>query len=131
MLAALRLFPQTPDLPISHVLQNRTWRTSSVVPMGGRIIFERLSCPGQRNCWYTNPMYPNHVYCEQKNETYVRVNVNDGIVAIPDCEDGPGSSCGLEDFVERVRVRGEHAGDFGKVCGLDKEAPKSISFLHQ
>ncbi|KAI7342076.1 hypothetical protein KC336_g23272, partial [Hortaea werneckii] len=44
MLSALELFPQNIDLPTTHVLRNRTWKTSDVIPMGGRIIFERLAC---------------------------------------------------------------------------------------
>lgn len=61
----------------------------------------------------------------------MRVNVNDGIVAVPGCEDGPGHSCPIEDFVERVDRSGEEVGDFGEVCGLADDAAKEISFLHQ
>lgn len=132
MIAALNLFPQKPDLPATHVLQNRAWRTSSVVPMGGRIILERLSRPMPRNCWYESPMYPNHVHCDpQVYQYFVRVNVNDGIVTIPGCDDGPGGSCPLDAYIERIKERGADAGDFRKVCGLKEDAPKSISFLHQ
>jgi len=132
MLAALDIFPQEPELPTSHVLHNRTWRTSDVVPMGGRVIFERLVCAAPRACWDNGPMYPNHVYCEEReDEVYVRVNVNDGIVAVPGCDDGPGGSCGLGQFLGKVEMRGEQVGDFGRVCGLAEEAPKAITFLHQ
>lgn len=132
MLAAMDLFPQEPELPTSHVLHNRTWRTSDVVPMGGRVILERLACPAPRRCWDNAPFYPNHIYCEEdRDDMYVRVNVNDGIVAIPDCDEGPGASCELEKFSERVKKTGEEVGDFAKVCGLPNDAPKSITFLHQ
>lgn len=132
MLAALDLFPQEPELPTSHVLQNRTWRTSDVVPMGGRVIFERLSCSAPQRCWDNAPFYPNHIYCEEeRDDVYVRVNVNDGIVALPGCSDGPGRSCELGRFMERVKRRGEELGDFRKVCGLPEDAPNSITFLHQ
>jgi len=132
MLAALDLFPREPELPTSHVLHNRTWRTSDVVPMGGRVIFERLICPAPRHCWDNAPFYPNHIYCEEeREEVYVRVNANDGIVAIPGCDDGPGSSCELEKFMERVQKKGEEVGGFGKVCGLSEDAPNSITFLRQ
>lgn len=100
--------------------------------MGGRIIFERLSCAKKQECWSNAPFYPNHIYCEPRTyEVHVRVNVNDGIVAIPGCSDGPGSSCPLEDFLERVKKRGEETEEFGKLCGLDDGAAKSITFLHQ
>lgn len=132
LLAALDLFPQSPDLPTTHVLANRTWRTSQVTPMGGRIIFERLACPVRQNCWSNAPLYPNHVYCEPpKDDFFVRVNVNDAIVAIPGCNEGPGRSCALEDFARRAKKRGDEIGDFGTICGLSEDAAKRITFLHQ
>ena len=132
LLSALDIFPQHPDLPISHVLHNRTWRTSDVVPMGGRIIFERLACATPPDCWSNAPFYPNHVYCTpQPDEIYVRINVNDEIVAIPGCDSGPGGTCPLDDFLERVKKRGSEIEKFGTICGLDEDAPERITFLHQ
>lgn len=131
MLTALALFPQTPDLPSSYKLRGRAWRTSDIVPMGSRILFERLVCSAEQQC-RSNALYPNHVYCEQpRNDTFVRINVNDGIVAIPGCDAGPGSSCPIGDFLGHVRKRGEQAGDFGETCGLEGDAPAKITFLHQ
>lgn len=132
MLNALELFPQDSDLPVTHVLYNRTLRTSDTVPMGGRMILERVVCQAPSVCWTNAPFYPNHVYCEEPTyNTSVRVNINDGIVAIPGCDSGPGASCALEDFVARVRKRGVKLGRFGDVCGLAKDAPDMITFLHQ
>lgn len=100
--------------------------------MGGRIIFERLVCPAPTDCWSNAPFYPNHVYCAPPTEdVFLRVHVNDGIVAIPNCDSGPGRSCPLDGFMERVRRKGEHAGSFAKVCGLNNDAPERITFLHQ
>ena len=131
LLTALDLFPQTHALPVSHISQNRTWHTSDVVPMGGRIIFERLACPKPRECW-SNALYPNHVYCEPtEHESFVRVNLNDGIVAIPWCDHGPGSSCPLDAFLEGVRTRGKDVDDFRDICGLKEGAADRITFLHQ
>ncbi|KAK3684713.1 hypothetical protein LTR37_020007 [Vermiconidia calcicola] len=132
LLTALDLFPQTPELPTTHVLHNRTWRTSDVVPMGGRLVIERLSCAAPRHCWSNAPFYPNHVYCEpQEYDTYVRLNVNDGIVALPACQDGPGSSCSLEEFLWLVQKRGSEIDEFKYICGLDEDAADRIMFLHQ
>lgn len=100
--------------------------------MGGRIIFERLDCPAPADCWSNAPFYPNHVYCAPPEEdVFVKVNVNDGIVALPGCDSGPGSSCPLEQFMEMVKERGRTVGDFREVCGLSEAAPDKIAFLHQ
>lgn len=46
MLTALDLFHDDQHLPIAgDIPHNRKWKTSSIVPMGGRVIFERLGCP--------------------------------------------------------------------------------------
>ena len=85
--------------------------------MGGRIIFERLSCAAPQHCWSNAPFYPNHVYCEPaKEEVFVRLNVNDGIVALPGCDGGPSQSCPLEKFLERVKRRGEEVPELVELC---------------
>lgn len=119
MLAALDLFPSNQHLPVTHRPKSRGWQTSQVVPMNGRIIFERLSCraPATNETGIDKP--------------FVRINVNDGIVALPDCNSGPGSSCPLVDFLAMVRRRECDLMDFRWRCGLDDDAPRQITFLHQ
>ena len=126
MLAASGLFPDADDLPVTHVARGRTWRTSQVTPMGGRVIFERLVCPSSPSS--SSPSAKDH---QAEGDVYVRINVNDGIVAHPACASGPGRSCPLGEFLRLVRARGEQAGDFRTVCGLGEDAPARITFLHQ
>ncbi|KAI9670912.1 MAG: acid phosphatase pho5 [Caeruleum heppii] len=111
MLAALNLFPDSEDLPVTHVLDNRTWRTSQIVPMGGRVIFERLTCPSSSS----SSLSSSSTTSSTSKNTYIRINVNDGIVALPQCDSGPGKSCPLNEFLEVVRRRGEEVGDFGEI----------------
>lgn len=118
VLTALNLFPPAiqPSLPTSHRLNPRAFRTSQLVPMAGRLILELLSCSQAKS----------------DSHLFIRLNINDGIVAIPNnCTEGPGSSCPLEDFVRHVRNRVEAAGDFKEACGLLEDAPDHITFLHQ
>jgi acid phosphatase len=110
MLTALGLFEDAKDLPVDRIKEDRQWKTSQVTPMGGRILFERMTCP---------------------TGLYVRFNVNDGIVPLKGCDDGPGSSCALDAFAEYVKARGQDAGDFRKICGLGKDAPRALTFLRQ
>jgi len=121
MLAALNIFPDPkydPYLPTTHIATDRVWKTSTVLPMGGRITFERMACRSQS------------MSTESVDEYFIRININDGIVPLPDCDSGPGRSCPLAQFLERVRNRGTEVGDFGEVCGLEGDAGR-ITFLHQ
>ena len=129
-ITALDLLP-TPHLPTNEIQHDRLWRTSQIVPMGGRITLERINCPAVY-CRTNAPLYPNHVYCDAPaDENYVRVIVNDAVVHLSDCHDGPGGSCPMHDFERRVLHQGWAAGDFRRVCGLDEGAPDRVTFLHQ
>ena len=135
MLAALDLFPSSEHLPISHRPTSRNWRMSQVVPMNGRVIFEYLECDDPRLALSDGgrqiPPPPLEKRGEDRRSTFIRININDGIVAIPDCTSGPGSSCPLEDFLALVRRRGEEIGDFKELCGLGADDADRITFLRQ
>lgn len=121
-------------MPPTHLAHNRTFRTSTLVPMSGRVILERLVCPSKHQiCWQETPLYPNMVYCEQPaDDVFVRVIVNDGVVGVvPGCSDGPGGSCALERWVRMVEGRRAEVGGFREVCGLDERAAEGVTFLHQ
>lgn len=116
MMTALDIINDEEHLPTSHIPHSRKWRKSQVSPMGGRVIFELLSCKNDK---------------QTGSEKFVRLNINDGITAIPKCNSGPGKSCPLEEFAARTRRKGEEVGDFRKLCGLDETAADRITFLHQ
>jgi acid phosphatase len=135
LLAALDLFPQDPHLPTTHVQHDRAWRLSDVTPMHGRIALERMTCAVENKCW-SNPIYPNHVYCNEYSghdtlETFVRIDVNDAILPMPGCVSGPGGSCPLEEFAERVSKRGKELTSFKEMCGNGEDGEEGIKFLHQ
>lgn len=116
MISALDVINDEQHLPITHIPHDRKWRKSQVSPMGGRIIFELLSCKTSGN----NP-----------EEKFVRLNINDGITAIPDCHSGPGKSCPLKEFAARTKRKGEELQEFKALCGLDDDATEKITFLRQ
>jgi acid phosphatase len=111
MITFLGIITPENHLPVTHIPHDRPWRKSQVSPMGGRIIFEVLSC--------------------SENAKYVRININDGITALPGCSSGPGSSCPLDEFKALITRRGSEFGEFSEVCGLGSEAGEGITFLHQ
>lgn len=128
MLAALDLFPSREHLPVTDRSKARGWRTSQVVPMNGRLIFERLSCSPSPDSLSSKR---KEAADEGGREHFIRINVNDGIVALQTCSSGPGSSCPLENFLALVRSRGKEIGDFREICGMGEDAPARITFLHQ
>ncbi|GAB7345496.1 hypothetical protein MBLNU457_3816t1 [Dothideomycetes sp. NU457] len=121
--AALDLFPEPAGLPTSHIASDRNWRTSTIVPMGGRIILERLACR----------VGHSHGDSERDSEEqhYVRVIVNDAIVAVPGCNGETRRGCRLDAFADLVEKRRAQLGDFKDLCGLPEDAPGMITFLHQ
>ncbi|KAL4995567.1 histidine phosphatase superfamily [Aspergillus recurvatus] len=93
-----------PDLPTTYRADDRVWRTSSVLPMGGRIILERMTCSStDRDRKF-------------EGDTFIRVNINDKIVPLPYCKSGPGLSCPLGEFNAHVGRRNMEVGNFGEVC---------------
>ncbi|KAJ4333403.1 hypothetical protein N0V95_009429 [Ascochyta clinopodiicola] len=123
MITALDVINDDEHLPTTHIAHYRKWRKSQVSPMGGRIIFELLSCKADNSG------------AEEKSssrvEKFVRININDGITALPDCQNGPGKSCPLEEFAARTKRKGEAAGEFKELCGLEDGVAERITFLHQ
>ena len=119
ILSTLGLFSDGPNtkLPNGRVEKNRSWRMSQVVPMGGRIVFERLSCSLDDT--------PN------SKGIFIRLNINDGIIAIPGCAQGPGLSCPLKYFLSMLDEKLAEAGNFVEWCGLPEGSPGHITFLHQ
>ena len=107
-----------PELPATYRADDRVWRTSSVLPMGGRIILERITC--------------SSIDSDRKPDegTFIRVNINDKIVPLPYCKTGPGLSCPLDEFNGHVGRRNLEVGNFGEVCGLDGDVGR-ITFLKQ
>ncbi|KAL4794351.1 histidine phosphatase superfamily [Aspergillus venezuelensis] len=88
-----------PELPITHRAKDRIWRTSTAMPMGGRIILERMTCQTSSNG-------------ASRHGPFVRVNINDKIVPLQYCKSGPGSSCPLAEFSAHVVRRGREVGEF-------------------
>lgn len=107
-------------LPSQSRKWERMWRTSDVVPMGGRVVLERINCDGAL-----------HPYSVEKS-IFVRLVINEGHIAL-------GNKTGrllkwdltVEEFEEMVEGKRKKFGDFRTVCGIDNEGPKGIDFLHQ
>lgn len=105
-------------LPSQSRKWDRVWKTSDVVPMSGRVVFERIKC--------SSAMHP------VEHLTFVRLLINDGHMAL-------GLRAGelleydltLEDFKSGVERKKEFFGDFREVCEIDMEGPEGIDFMYQ
>ena len=141
MITALDVINDTPSLlPATHIAHARKWRKSQVSPMGGRIILEVLSCKAKYQSRPTQNLSGENSSSEEQDRCaatasadgkFVRLNINDGITALPDCNSGPGRSCPLSQFVARTRKRGGEVGGFKELCRLEEEGAEGISFLKQ
>ncbi|KAJ4982848.1 histidine acid phosphatase [Stagonosporopsis vannaccii] len=134
MITALGVINDEQHLPTTHIAHDRKWRKSQVSPMGGRIILELLSCRANdelSESLDTRSTSQGENSTREAVDKFVRVNINDGITALPDCQSGPGKSCPLFQFIARTEKQGEAAGDFVELCGLEEGTADRITFLHQ
>ncbi|KAK8002715.1 hypothetical protein PG989_002434 [Apiospora arundinis] len=54
----------------------------------------------------------------QQNATYIRIRLNDAVYPVPSCQDGPGRSCLLGDYVKYVAKKYAAEGDWLKNCAV-------------
>ena len=105
-------------LPTQHRKWDRNWKTSDIVPMGGRVIFERIHCD--------RSLHP------VQHHRFVRLLINDGHIKLGNRSGGLlGNDLTAEEFEALVEDRREKFGDFRGVCGLPRDGPAGIDFLHQ
>jgi acid phosphatase len=88
--------------------------------MGGKVIFGVLSCEME-----------TRGRIGKDRDRFVRININDGVAALPGCDKGPGMSCRLGASAVRVARERVALPGFRELCGLGKDAAETISFLHQ
>lgn len=121
LLATLGILDETRKpgyLPNDRRKDDRRWKTSDVTPMGGRLLFERVTCS-------------NTGIGANLRRSYVRLFINDGIVDLEQSMLGAGLSnaVGMKQWSEMVRSKRDRFGDFRKTCGLSDDAPSQITFL--
>jgi hypothetical protein len=114
MISALGIFqsPHNNPLPWDSYDSKRVFWTTSIVPMGGHIVLERLQC---------------------RSETNVRVLVNGKTHEIPGCESSSIQQyglCELNEFERVIKSRWEKS--FCDVCAPGiTECVNNISFFEE
>ncbi|KAI1114589.1 histidine acid phosphatase [Nemania sp. NC0429] len=91
-------------MPLDRINYRRAWKSSHVLPFLGNLAIERLSCKG--------------TYGYDDGE-YYRALVNSAPQPLPDCADGPGTSCSRRGFERYIQDRTEMFRGFSAKCGVD------------
>ncbi|KAL6945724.1 hypothetical protein ACO0OE_002701 [Hanseniaspora uvarum] len=97
MMAAVGLFDTDELMDSKFDYRNTVYKKSWITPMGARVILENYDCG---------------------NSSYVRYVVNDAVVPIQDCNEGPGFSCELNDFYKYAEDRLSNITAFGSACNI-------------
>ncbi|KAH3688891.1 hypothetical protein WICPIJ_000136 [Wickerhamomyces pijperi] len=109
---ALGLFDSEYDLTPKYVDFQHPYRVSDMVPMGARLVHEKLEC--------TN-------YATNATESFVRVLLNDAVIPVPGCQDGPGFSCPLDGYKNVIDERIGNSS-YIEACGVNSTYPQYTSF---
>ncbi|EXJ86519.1 hypothetical protein A1O3_03470 [Capronia epimyces CBS 606.96] len=122
VMAALQILNEhsvVQELPSNRMKWDRRWKTSDVVPMGGRLVLERIACGTK--------------FQASPKEHFIRLFVNDGLMRFPGLPsiNKIKHAVRLADFQKFVASRKDFFGDFRQVCNLSQDAPDKITFLHQ
>lgn len=108
---ALGLFDKDEPLPVDKIELRNFFSSSEIIPMGARLITERLSCFNEK---------------KQSEDKFVRFILNDQVIPHPKCSSGPGFSCPLEKYLQIVR---DETLDYAMYCELKPGVPRHLSFF--
>ncbi|KAI1279767.1 histidine acid phosphatase [Xylaria sp. FL0933] len=125
LVTASGVFDDQAALPSTSKDDSRLFIASHFVPMRGTIAFERLNCIVSPNIgsggsspssisYSSIPTFPplfsssaplsrSTNAMSGSNKTYVRIRINDAVYPVPSCQEGPGFSCLLSDYVKYIQ----------------------------
>lgn len=100
--------------------KNWKYMTSRFIPMRGTVAFERLNCA-------VTVKSGVHQATTTKNETFVRIMLNDAVYPVTSCQTGPGKSCPLATYKSKIAAKYAKAGNYHDTCGVtNPAAPKVV-----
>ncbi|KAI9172358.1 putative inactive purple acid phosphatase [Paramyrothecium foliicola] len=142
---AIGVFDEQEPLPTDRIPEDRLWINSRISPMRGTIAFERLTCRASNG---TTPVDPQPTSTPvwstvsgtscivrptatpspaPKEESFIRIRINEAVYPVPSCQDGPGKSCGVKKYAKYVSDKLEAQGSFTKICNVtDPAAPTKV-----
>lgn len=93
------------EFPTDHINWVRAWRMSDLIPFLGHVGMEKMTCDSRPG----------------REGEYIRIIANTAPRPIPWCQDGPGASCPMDQFVDIIANDSAKHRDFHAVCG---DSPK-------
>ncbi|KAJ9629133.1 hypothetical protein H2204_008922 [Knufia peltigerae] len=96
------------QFPTDHVNWVRAWRMSDLIPFLGHVGMEKMTCTGRPG----------------REGEYIRVIANTAPRPIPFCQDGPGASCPMSEWVKIIAAGAEEFKDYAQVCKKDEKDMK-------
>lgn len=150
LITATGLFDDEPALSGEEITPSR-FVASHFVTMRGTIAFERLNCAveekpaavprglvsraqyayahqgnGTNNATSTGSGSGSGPSTgssgSSTNATYIRIKLNDAVYTLPSCQDGPGKSCLLSEYVEFLSARYAAEGSWTENCNATAAA---------
>ncbi|KAF7165485.1 hypothetical protein CNMCM5623_009607 [Aspergillus felis] len=107
---ALGILNPSEDLPTDRVAFGHSWSSSELVPMGGHLTMERLSCKA-------TAISPAGIY--------VRLVLNEAVVPFRACQSGPGYSCPLDEYASILR---RDLPGYASKCEIPESDPQHLNF---
>lgn len=101
-------------MPSDRINHRRAWKSSHVLPFMTNVAMERLNCTGSYG---------------YDDGDYYRVLVNNAPQPLPDCGDGPGTTCSRSTFEGWVQDRGDMFGGYSDKCGTSSKYDNSTDVL--
>ena len=112
--SAIGLFKQSADLDPTLPDPKRTWYISRMTPFSGRMVTERLTCPGRATMRHGDKkLLSTRSDSDSDSHTFVRILVNDALQPLKFCGGDKDGLCTLDAFVESQAYSRENGqGDF-------------------
>ncbi|PYH92328.1 acid phosphatase [Aspergillus ellipticus CBS 707.79] len=109
IITALGIATPSENLTVDQVAFGTRWNIHDIVPMGGRLTIERLNCADSALA----PAGP-----------FVRLVLNEAVVPLQGCHNGPGYSCPLDNYTSFV----QGLPNFVTECEVPSSDPQYLNF---
>ncbi|KAH7321508.1 histidine phosphatase superfamily [Rhexocercosporidium sp. MPI-PUGE-AT-0058] len=119
--AATGVWDGHPVLGATEIPDGHKYIASHFVSMRGTVALERLSSTTlvTTTSASSSSSTPTSTPIPDNNkDVYIRILLNDAVYPVPSCQDGPGRSCGMNDYVAFLKKKMDEAGNLVSRCNI-------------